>query len=242
MGFWKNIKNNYRKKNCAKMGLSLKSVHQIKKSSDFIYEQCISLSQINISHLLCPGITPPKIGYLTYFHSGIIGCFQSIGRYCSFGNDVIIGGEEHPTNWLSTHPFQYNSKTRGISVECKTCTQTKEPPIIGNDVWVGARVIVMRGVSIGDGAIIGAGSIVTKDVPAYAIVAGVPAKVIKLRFPIEIIERLKTLKWWNLDPTQLKKVKFNSIEEAVKDLEAITDRKEFKPETFLYTRKGITKL
>lgn len=242
MSFFKNIRDSYRKKQCSKMGLSIKSVNQIKKTSQFIYELRISLSQLNICYLPTPESSLPKIGFLTYFRSGLIGSFQSIGRYCSFGPEIIIGEEEHPTNWLSTHPFQYDSKLRGISVECQTCNQSKQPPIIGNDVWVGAKAIIMRGVSIGDGAIIGAGSIVTKDVPAYSIVVGIPAKIIKYRFTPEIINKLSALKWWNLDPVQLAKVSFNSIGQAIADIEAIKDRKEFKPDNFLYTRKGIVKL
>lgn len=75
---------------------------------------------------------------------------------------------------------------------------------IGNDVWIGTRVIIMGGVKIGNGAVIGAGAIVTKDVPDYAIAVGVPAKVVKYRFSPDIIEKLLELQWWNLSEEELK--------------------------------------
>ena len=77
--------------------------------------------------------------------------------------------------------------------------------IIKNDVWIGANSVIMPNITIGNGAIIGAGAVVTKDVPDYAIVAGVPAKIIKYRFSQDIIDRLLILQWWNMDPKVIKK-------------------------------------
>ena len=78
--------------------------------------------------------------------------------------------------------------------------------IIGNDVWIGQRVVVKSGCRIGDGAVVGAGAVVTKDVPPYAIVGGVPAKVIRMRFSEDIIERLKEIKWWDYSDDRLKAI------------------------------------
>ena len=76
--------------------------------------------------------------------------------------------------------------------------------IIGNDVWIGSHALILGGVKIGDGAVIGAGAVVTKDVPPYAVVGGVPARIIKYRFSQEIIDKLLEIKWWNLPENILK--------------------------------------
>lgn len=81
-----------------------------------------------------------------------------------------------------------------------------KPIHIGNDVWIGARSIIMDGVSIGDGAIVAAGSVVTKDVPPYAVVGGSPAKIIKYKFSQDIIDRLEEIQWWNLPDEEITKV------------------------------------
>lgn len=129
-----------------------------------------------------------------------------IGSFCSIANGFIAGGAKHPIDWVSTSPVFYNvNGGTGYHLgnnEIKLVKRT----IIGHDVWIGSRVIVMQGVKIGNGAIIGAGSVVTKDVPPYAIVAGCPAKVIRYRFDDNIINKLEALKWWNLSDNQLTKL------------------------------------
>lgn len=109
----------------------------------------------------------------------------SIGHFCSIADGVkFILGSEHPTNCLSTFPFKV--KMLGKEYEA----QSKGDIIIGDDVWIATNAIILSGVSVGQGAVIGAGAVVTKDVPSYAIVGGVPAKVIKYRFDKEVIEKL----------------------------------------------------
>ncbi|MEM5663830.1 CatB-related O-acetyltransferase [Bacillus toyonensis] len=100
-----------------------------------------------------------------------------IGKFCSISYGCQIGMSEHPTNYISTSPYSYGSSNIfGITPYFE---EVHSPPIIGNDVWIGGRVIILQGVTIGDGAIIAAGAVVNKDVPPYTIVGGVPAKPIK---------------------------------------------------------------
>jgi tetrahydrodipicolinate N-succinyltransferase len=95
---------------------------------------------------------------------------------------------------------------------------------VGNDVWTGHNVNVMAGVSVGDGAIIAAGSVVTKNVPPYAIVAGVPATAKRLRFPERTIERLLRLRWWDLELSQLSGLPFRDIDRCLDMIEAIRSK------------------
>lgn len=131
---------------------------------------------------------------------------SKIGAFCSLGNNIMIGGAKHPADWVSTSPVFYKGrdsiKTKFATFERNEDKQT----IIGNDVWIGNNVIILQGVKIEDGAIIGTGAIVTKDVPAYAIVVGNPAHIIKMRFDEEMIEDLLKTKWWGLEDNKLKVV------------------------------------
>ena len=121
--------------------------------------------------------------------------FAQIGRYCSISWDVTIGALDHPLNAVSMHAFSYR-KQFGL---CKDDIMLEHEIVsIGNDVWIGCGAIIMPGVHIGDGAVIGAGALVTHDVAPYEIVAGVPARHLNNRFDKEIIETLKEIKWWDL--------------------------------------------
>lgn len=121
-----------------------------------------------------------------------------IGAFTSISDHVFIGAAEHPTDWLSTSPVFQNVRHSGPKKRfaqfdlAKTAKTT-----IGNDVWIGHGVSIKQGVKIGDGAVIGMGAVVTKDVPPYAIVGGIPAKIIKYRFSEQIVEKLKQLQWWS---------------------------------------------
>jgi acetyltransferase-like isoleucine patch superfamily enzyme len=119
----------------------------------------------------------------------------SIGRFCSFAEGVkIILGGEHRTDWVSTYPFSVLFEAaRGV----KGHPATKGDVLIGNDVWVGSQAMILSGVTIGDGAVIGAGSVVCKDVAPYSIVAGNPARQIRLRFDEVTNQALLKMAWWN---------------------------------------------
>lgn len=112
----------------------------------------------------------------------------NVGAYCSIAADVrfLLAAGHHPEH-VSTFPFTGESSVA-----------SKGPIVVGNDVWIGTGAIIMSGVTIEDGAIVAAGSIVTRDVPAYTIVAGVPARATRLRFPPDIVDRLVASRWWDL--------------------------------------------
>ncbi|MBE6903292.1 MAG: CatB-related O-acetyltransferase [Ruminococcaceae bacterium] len=138
-----------------------------------------------------------------------------IGRYCSIASEVKMTYGAHPVEFVSTHPvFHTPSKIQCMTsyVDTQFFSTTKYADekrkiniIIGNDVWIGYRATIMGGVKIGDGAIVAAGAVVTNDVPPYAVVGGVPAKVIKYRFDEEKIKFLLEKKWWNLPEEIIRK-------------------------------------
>ena len=174
---------------------------------------------------------PVAIGNFAEVHSNCeVGAFSlinnnsilysnvKVGRYCSIARFCEIGVAEHPLNYLSTSAFQYstvlfkhptNDFVRTIKFqELKSTT-------IGSDVWIGAKSVVSTGVNIGIGSIIGALSFCNKDIPPYAIAVGSRAKIIKFRFSEKIIQELLDSQWWNLDPCDLREVKFDNVELAI---------------------------
>ena len=127
---------------------------------------------------------------------------SQIGNYCSIASFVLIGPGEHPLSEFSTSPTALTAA--GIENNL-----TSEMVTIGNDVWIGAHSVILRGVIVGNGAVIAAGAVVTKDVPAYSIVAGVPAKVIRNRLPEEQKSLLMSTRWWEHDKEDLKSILLN---------------------------------
>lgn len=155
------------------------------------------------SHILSNTIlNHVNIGSYTYIGENSIFQNTSIGNYCSISREVFCGLGSHPLDLFSTSPLFYRRhNTFGLEIVNDDSSYVEYQPItIGNDVWIGARAIIMDGVTIGNGAVIAAGSIVTKDVPPYAIVAGVPAKTIRYRHNEENIKKLTDSNWWNEDP------------------------------------------
>ncbi|MDR3697546.1 CatB-related O-acetyltransferase [Mucilaginibacter sp.] len=129
-----------------------------------------------------------------------------IGKFCSIGPNFKAGLGSHPANFMSSSPLFYSpTGIANFSLARKAFFEEYKKSEIGNDVWIGSNVVLIDGIKISDGAIIGAGSVVTKDVPPYAIVGGVPAKIIKYRHNPEIIEKLLSLKWWDNDLSWLTK-------------------------------------
>lgn len=152
------------------------------------------------------------LGYGSYVcdNSNVSNC--KIGRFCSISNHVLRVSGSHPTDFVTTHPAFYSKEHPcGLSYVCedkyaeKTYLEGSYQVKIENDVWIGTGATLFDGVTIGNGAIIAAGAVVNKDVPPYAIVGGVPAKVIRYRFPEEVIEKLEKSCWWKKDENWLKK-------------------------------------
>ena len=130
----------------------------------------------------------------------------TIGKFCSIAPFCVIGPLSHPLEHASTHPAFYLHAERYSYNFVDESSDASQPlrTTIGNDVWVGSGVFVRRGITIGDGAVLGAGAVVIKDVPAYSIVGGVPAKVIRMRFDEDTVKALLDLQWWNKDDTWLR--------------------------------------
>lgn len=126
--------------------------------------------------------------------------YAKIGRYCSFASGVHIINVNHPITCKSGHPFFYHPYYGYVKEDLRPRIHIE----IGNDVWIGQNAIILSGVSrMGDGAVVGAGAVVTKDVPDFAIVAGNPAKIIRYRFDKDTIHKLKEERWWDNDIEEL---------------------------------------
>lgn len=144
------------------------------------------------------------IGEYTYIGFNCIITQSTIGRYCSIANNVSIGIGEHKINKVSTNSIFYKDPFK---------TLTEKECITGNDVWIGSNVVIRRGVTIGDGAIIGANSFVNRDVKPFEIVAGSPVKHIRMRFSEKQIEAISKSNWWNEDMNSAKEI-INNLEKT----------------------------
>lgn len=161
--------------------------------------------------------TDCQIGDYTYIGYNCSITKATIGRYCSIANNVSIGQGEHDINRISTSSLFYDNPYQEL---------TRQSCIIGHDVWIGVDAIVKRGVTIGDGAVVGANSFVNSDVPAFAIVAGSPAKMVKYRFPQQKIAEILKSNWWNEELQDAKRIirrlEANARKEAPQENETLS--------------------
>ena len=183
-------------------GLRIRNLSNIQDSLK--YETLVSVGNAKI-------IGQCEIGFLTYigFDSRVRN--TSIGRFCSIAPNVLIGPDEHPVDRATTHPFSSSALDIFEPFEGYTSITGKKAPlavphrtVIGNDVWIGDSAFISGGVTIGDGAVIGAHSVITRDVEPYSIMVGCPARKIRNRFDQKTINKLSKIKWWDYDLTCFK--------------------------------------
>jgi len=164
-----------------------------------------------------------QLGSFTYVSANTKISNAKIGKFCSIGQDCKIGMGKHPTkDFVSTHPIFFSTlKQAQISFVDKNYFDEFEEINIGNDVWIGSNVLIIDGINVGDGVIIAAGSVVSKNIPPYAIVGGIPAKIIRYRFKEDEIEKLLKFKWWDKDLKYLRNhfKKFHNIKELLNDIQ-----------------------
>lgn len=143
------------------------------------------------------------LGKYSYINRNCFITDTSIGKFCSIGENCIIGGAAHPIDWVSSSPVFHGWKNIMKKNFSKHKFEIFSNTNIGNDVWIGTNVIIKAGITISDGAIIGMGSVLTKDVGPYEIWVGNPARCIKKRFDDATIDKLSRLEWWNLSDKEI---------------------------------------
>lgn len=161
-------------------------------------------SRNNVLHGRC-ALSNSRLGRFTYVSNAEV-ANATLGAFCSVGYEAIIGGlGRHPTQWVSTHPAFYSMRGQAnVSFSDAAHFQESAPVTIGNDVWIGARAVILDGVTIGDGAIVAAGAVVHADVPPYAIVGGVPARIIRFRFSEAVRAEIQASRWWEWPEDRLR--------------------------------------
>jgi acetyltransferase-like isoleucine patch superfamily enzyme len=155
-----------------------------------------------------------QVGRHSYFGEGVLAINAAIGSFCSIAPRVIIGGGTHPTrDWVSTSPLFYSPRAQGDFATAPDFDENPETQI-GHDVWMGYGAIVLPGVKVGTGAIVAAGAVVSRDVPPYDIVAGVPARTTRSRFTREEVAWLLATEWWAWDEATLRELRphFSSVQ------------------------------
>lgn len=186
------------------------------------------------------------LGAFSYQVSGY--CFAArIGRYCSFGENVQIGRQNHPLTWVSTSPafylgdqlfsikdgFRDADAFHSYKFRHKEAATRAKITTIGNDVWIGHGAYIGAGVTIGDGAIVAAHSVVTKDVPPFAVVAGNPAAIKKYRLPVQQMAAIMRSRWWRFAPWQLQHLDPSDPASFATAVNQMTHAPEFAPEVFV---------
>jgi acetyltransferase-like isoleucine patch superfamily enzyme len=162
-----------------------------------------------------------NVGRYSYISIGSRLANCAIGPFCSIGGNVVVAPGRHPINFVSSHPFFYSNEhpqypPANISVDFLQ----NETVTIGADVWIGLNAVILDGMSIGDGAVVAANAVVTSDVPPYAVVAGVPARIVRYRFDEETRVALQRSRWWDRDDQWLaaNKSKFMDVQRFVNDM------------------------
>lgn len=157
------------------------------------------------------------VGDFSYFERHAEAIYASVGKFCSIAANTRINALEHPIDRITQHKISYRPneyfRYRGVDEAFRKHRQGRQV-IIGHDVWIGHGAVIMPGVTIGNGAVIGANAVVTRDVEPFEIVAGTPAKRLRMRFAAEIIKRIEALAWWDWQEARLF--------EAIPDMQAMS--------------------
>ncbi len=203
-------------------------------SDEALFEPPCSIKWMNVESAF-------RIGAFSYAVSGYYSCV-SIGRYTSIGEQVQAGRASHPISWVSTSPFFYLGEplfdvgdafaghdryaAYGAPERPGAVPTAFRPIRIGNDVYVGHGAMIMPGVTVGDGAVVAANAVVTRDVPPYGIVAGNPARLIRHRLDPMIFAQLLHLRWWRFAPWQLRDVDFSDPAAAIEAIKTVDREQE----------------
>lgn len=211
-------------------------IHQYKNRKQCSFEKNVTIDscdQFEGMNRLTTDVTflTSSIGYASYIGNRSFIKNTKIGRYTCIATDVMTIAGGHPTTkFVSIHPAFYSTRKQSgftyVNEEKYSDfnyidSNQRYTVAIGNDVWIGSSAKIMEGVTIGDGAVVAAGAIVTRDVPPYAIVGGIPAKIIKYRFDTETIQKLIGLKWWDKNQAWIKEHAddFEDVEKLLSHLE-----------------------
>ncbi|WP_053004190.1 CatB-related O-acetyltransferase [Flavobacterium sp. ABG] len=158
-----------------------------------------------------------SIGYKTYHNGAFVWQWHQnsaleIGKYCSIANDVnfILDSGHHTISEVTSYPHFNHLVNKELPIGSSTQSDFKRnirteesKTIVGNDVWIGMNAIILPNVKIGDGVTILAGTVVTKDVPDYAIVGGIPGVIVKMKYDLDTIDKMKKIQWWNWSPDKV---------------------------------------
>lgn len=188
--------------------------------------RCIRNSSIDNTACVNSGcsVYNSTIGRYSYMGYDCEVLSTDIGNFCSLASGIHTGLAEHPLHWISTSPVFMNVKNSSVKKRFASLIfKSKLRTVIGHDVWIGTNAIIKAGVHIGTGAVIASGAVVTKDVEAYAIVGGCPAKLIKYRFEKDLIDKLLQSNWWNMDDKSLALLgnKADNPEEFIKTIDSL---------------------
>ncbi len=196
-------------------GLEELGIPHVKFLRNLVFERSVSVSSPTVSQSLST-----FMGAYSYMNAG--GCLRAnvfVGRYCSIGRRVTVGAPMHSMSGVSTHPALRQGSARpyteaerlSLGIQDTERVQT----VVENDVWIGDGAVLLPGITVATGAVIGANAVVTNDVPPYAVVAGVPARVIRRRMSEDVIARLLQTEWWELDVQTLQSLPVGHVLEFI---------------------------